>query len=124
MSNYHVLSASNSGDIIKIAFHIAVPNETNTIGYNIQTALSEDPAFNDEEGIRKLSIVPWIETAEQTQLDNGELYEHVYSFKTNKDIPALTKRDRMDAKYTSLISIVQESIRQRYTYWRFNRDVA
>lgn len=118
MSNYHVLDAANTGDTIRIAFHITVPSETNAIGYNIRTALSED------EAISKTSIVPWIETAEQTLLTNGELYEHVYSFKTNKDVPNLTKRDRMDAKYTSLVSTVQEGIRQRYTYWRFNRDVA
>lgn len=118
MSNYHVLDASNKGDSIRIAFHIAVPNENNAIGYNIRTALAED------DGISKTSIVPWIETAEQTQLTNGELYEHVYSFRTNKDIPNLTKRDRMDAKYTSFIPTVQEALRQRYTYWRFNRDVA
>lgn len=117
MSNYHALEASKTGDSIRVAFHIAVPNETNALGYNIRTALSEDT------GIEKTSLVPWIDSAEQTQLTNGELYEHIYSFKTHKDISNIVKRDRMDAKYTSLIATVQEALRQRYLYWRFNRDV-
>lgn len=117
MSNYHALDTSHDGGTIRVAFHIVIKDEKNIIGYSIRSALAEDA------GVDKTSVVPWIDEKEQILLTNGELYEYVHPFKTNKDIIELVKRDSIGSKYSSITSMVQEAIRQKYMYWRFNGDV-
>lgn len=117
MSNYHVMRTSDDGNTIGVIMHIQVPNENNVIGENLQTAVADD------SHITHTSVVPWIEGAEQTQLTNGELIEKSVSFPTHPDIEPLIKRDRIDALYNLEVLKVQECLRNRYIYWKFNRNV-
>ena len=117
MSNYHVMGTSEDGGAITVIMHVPVPDENNAIGQSIRTAVAEDPY------ITHTSVVPWIETLEQTQLTNGELIEKSITFATHLDIDNLTKRNRMDALYTAEVSGIQDSLRNKYVYWRFNRTV-
>ena len=117
MSNYHVMRTSEDGGAIGVIMHVSVPNENNAIGQSIRTAVADDPH------ITHTSVVPWIEAAEQTQLTNGELIEKSITFPTHVDIDNTIKRDRMDALYTAEVAGIQACLRNRYLYWRFNRNV-
>jgi len=123
MSNYHIVETTNNGDAVHVVFHVPVPDELNEVGHSIRDAIAEDPRFNDNEGMRKSSRVPWIDPAEQIQLNQGNLFEHHVLFITNASIPFSTKQDQMDIMYTNLAISLIDEIRLYYAYWRFARDV-
>lgn len=115
--NYHVLDASNDGGNIRVAFHIHVPGQNNIAARTLISCIVEDINFD------KISKVPNITTAEQTELTAGTLVEKIVSFRTNKGIPNATKQARLDALYLDTVVDVQEDIIRRYWAWGFKRDV-
>ena len=120
MSNYHVLQTQKA-DRALIAFHISVPDEDNDIGKNLQTIVMQ--SISQEIS---LTQVPWLETdfaSEYTQISNGEIYEHVISVQYDGNLSNAAKLSIMDAKYTSLIPIIQNEIRNRFKFWGLNRNV-
>ena len=119
MSDYHILEGSMDGgaETYKVAFHIPVPDETNDAAYSLRSALAEDPEVN------KTSAVPWILTAEQTQLDSGELYERLESYSRNTTNAVTQDRDALDARWNTLATAIPNRLRDRYKYWHYDRDV-
>jgi len=125
MSNYHVLSGSDKGDVYTIVFHIPVPAAQNKLGTStIQAALAEDVFVNyGDPAIPKKSFVPWVTAAEQLLLDSGELYEVQEPHRTHPDKPDIQDRDALDARYAVLVAEIATILTRRYAYWRFNRNV-
>lgn len=117
MSNYHVLAGTGDGNSLTVATHISVPNTNNNAGVNYRAAIQEWRPDTT-------SVVPFIMPAEQTQLDNGELYEYLYLFHTHPGEGLANKRDRMDAQFTALEAAVQAHLQYRLSYWGYSRDVS
>lgn len=117
MSDYHILGGEADGNSYQVVFHVPVPIETNQVGYALRQALVEH--LRDTA-----SGVPFIASAEQTQLDDGELYEHSWGYATHPGVALAGKRDELDAKFAQFEVAVLNQIRQRLAYWGFSRDVS
>ena len=121
MSNYHVLEVNDKKDAASVVFHIPVPDEVNSVGINLRVILKQYLA--DREIV---PVMSWLQTdnpTEYAQIENGEVYEHSLQVRYNANETDLYKRDQIDAKYTSLVSIIPNIIRERFKFWGLNRDV-
>lgn len=115
MSNYHVLEINDKKDTARVAFHIAVPDESNTASINIRTALMQHTTPS--------SAIPFIESSEAAQIEAGELYEHIEAIEFNANLTATEKRTIIDNRYKALATIIPNRIRERYSFWGLSRDV-
>jgi len=117
MSDYHILTASDDGNTLRIVAHFPVPDTNNDIGVNYRTALVQ------MLGGSQTSAVPFIEQAEQDALDAGELYEYSATFNTWPGETTIQKRDRLDALYATKQADVLTALSFRLSYWGYSRDV-
>jgi len=120
MANYHILKSSIEDHEVEIVFHVPVPDENNTVGVNLRTALRQYMPF-------AASVVPWLASSnpsEVTSLQNGELYEYRATMEYDAKKTDLQKRTACDLKYTSIVNIIQNQIRRTLKYWGMDRDVA
>ena len=115
-AQYFVLDSSDDGDSVRVAMHFAVPAETNLAGLTLAQCLVQDAS------VSKTSVVPWVSSARQALLDSGQVYEHVIVFKTNGNLPASTRRARLDQRYRDLQPIVADALRRRYWAWGYERS--
>jgi hypothetical protein len=116
MSNYHILDGRMDGNRFRVIFHIPVPDEDNDALVNLRVALVQ---LLDST----VSSVPFITGAEQTQLDNGELYEYTWQYDTHPGLTLTQKRDALDTKFAEFSTSVVSQIRARLKYWGYGRDV-
>ncbi|MDY6888149.1 MAG: hypothetical protein SVV88_11015 [Pseudomonadota bacterium] len=115
MSNYHVKEMGHKKEWADVVFHISVPNVNNDASVNYRTAVAAQ-----YEALK----VPWLDgTAEHTQIINGEFYEHEVKVEFDADLTIAQKRDIVDAKYTSLVTTIQNIIQERFRLWGLDRDV-
>jgi len=117
MSNYHILEASDKGNSLRVVMHIAVPVQTNLANKTLSSCIIEDPSKV------KTSILASVTTAEINGIAAGTLVEYVISVRTHKDIPNITKRNRLDAAYNKAVIKEQNALRQRYWGWGFERNI-
>jgi len=116
MANYHILNGRPDGNQYRVVFHLPVPDTTNNVGVNYRTALTQWLG-------ETTSQVPFIQSAEQVQLDNGELYEHSWDYDTHDGVSLSEKQAELDAKFTALSTVVVNQLQVRLGYWGYNRDV-
>ena len=120
MANYHVLQTTKK-DRAQVAFHIAVPDENNAVAVNLQDAVSQYVSGKDT-----FSQVTWLEAdfaSEYAQLQNGEVYEYSIMVQYDANLSNAAKLTVMDAKCTSLVTQIQNEIRDKLEFWGLNRDV-
>ena len=117
MSDYHILTVSDDGNLFGVVAHFPIPNVDNDVGVNYRTAVIQ------WLGGSQTSSVPFIEVAEQTALDAGELLERMYQFYTNPGEALLDKRDRLDALYAVKSAEVLAKFAYQLSYWGYSRDV-
>jgi len=118
MSDYHILDGQPNGNRYRVVMHFSVPDVNNEVGVNYRTALLQ------RLGGSQPSQVPFIEVAEQTQLDAGELLEYIVpDFTTHPGETLLQKQDRLDSLYSTRQTQIQENLQARLEYWGFSRDV-
>jgi len=118
MSNYHVLDVNDKEDKVRVAFHIAVPDEVNAASVNLRECLSQF--------ISQVTIISWLEAdflVEYTQIENGEVYEHSLAVQVNANLSVLEKRTILDNKFNQLNTVIPDLIRGRFRFWGLNRDV-
>ena len=118
MSNYHVLDVNDKEDKVRVAFHIAVPDELNAASVNLRECVSQF--------ISQITIVPWLEVdflAEYTQIGNGEVYEYFQVVQVNANLTVLEKRTLIDNKFNQLNTVIPDLIRGRFRFWGLDRDV-
>jgi len=116
MSDYHILQQSARGDRIQVAFHIPIPDANNTVGVNWRTIIPQTEVTE--------SAVPFIEAAEQTQLDNGELIERVVTVDVlGADSPA-SKLAVIVAYWTEHKPKLLETLQRKLQYYGKSDDVA
>lgn len=116
MSNYHVLEVNDKQDRATVAFHIGVPSEINAVSVNLRTAIVQHLAPESQ--------VPFVDSSEQTQIANGEIYEHIEHVEFNAHLTLAEKRTIIDNRYTVLASSILDKIRSRYEFYGLSRDVA
>lgn len=121
MSNYHILEGIPDGNRFRVAIHVPVPNSTNPVNVSYRTALSQ--YRRQPDGTWPKSVVPFIQAAEQTQLDNGELIEEVIEFHTNPGQNLAQKQAALDAAYNAAIAPVQAKWANILQFWGYSRDV-
>ena len=118
MADYHVLTADHNGNAFTVAAHFPVPDQVNDVGYNYRAALVESLG-----GPPVVSAVPFITAAEQRQLDDGELYERVYSLHSHPGETLLQKRDRLDLQWPGQRDIALQELIFKLSLWGYSRDV-
>ena len=119
MSDYHILEVNDKQDQARVAFHIAVPNETNAQGVNLQAAVKAHLGAIETQ-------VPWLAAdfaSELADLQNGAVYEHIETIRFDAHAGVLQKRDIVDARAAALKTTIPDRIRARYAFWGLNRDV-
>lgn len=121
MSNYHILDGITDGNRFRVAIHVAVPNTNNLVSVNYRTALRQLRQLPD--GTFPKSAVPFIQAAEQTQLDNGELIEEIIEFNTHPGQNLAQKQAALDAAYSASIAPVQAKYANILQFWGYSRDV-
>ena len=117
MSDYHILRGSIDGNSFAVVMHILVPDVDNEVGVNYRTVVVQ-AGLNPE-----VSTVPFVVAAEQAQLNDGELYEHMCRFWTHPGESLLAKRERLDALYITARTKIQAHFQHRLAYWGMSRDV-
>jgi len=118
MSDYHIIEGNNSGEEYRIVYHVTVPNEMNRANtINIREAIKEDPL------VIKTSVIPWISVQEQEKLTNGELIELKESFRPDPNKTLAQNREMADNRFQEIKITVRDSLRARYGFWRFERNV-
>lgn len=118
-SDYHVLSISPNGRSANVVFHIPIPDVNNSVSYSLRSALSER-----ENGANFISQVPWVlEVQEQTDLENGVLFEHVESVKFLALDTNLQKQTKIDNRFTALSITVVNKIQAILKFWHLDRSV-
>lgn len=117
MADYHILNGVDTGNKFRVIMHFPVPDIVNGAGINYRLALIE------MLGGSQTSVVPFIEGAEQTQLNAGELYEHVVMFNTHPGEILEDKQIRLDALWESERVAVQAKIQYMLSYWGYSRTI-
>lgn len=122
MSNYHVLVVTEKLTKAQVVFHIPIPEENNTAGVSLRTALYQ---YQGNDTI--VSVIPDHATnfsGENADIQSGAIYEHskVVVFTNANNTPA-QKQGEMDNMYTSLAVSVLETIRKVLKYWGKYRNV-
>jgi hypothetical protein len=117
--NYHILDGEEDARTYRVVFHIPVPDEANVAGVNLRVALAEDVSVD------KTSIVPAarLGVGEQNDLDTGALFELHVAYTRKQGNTQVQDRDALDAKYTTMVPMIQNQLRDEYKYWGFSRDV-
>ena len=118
MANYHVLDVTGR-DRARVVFHIPVPAEQNGAGKEFQAAVRQYLSGN-------VTAVPWLQTddpVEYAQIVNGAVYEHAETVGYDANKTNQAKRDVIDARYTALVAVVQEKIREKFRFWGLDRNV-
>ena len=122
MADYHVMGTDKAGNSMRVAFHIAIPATTNDAGKTYQDALVE-LLTGSIDGSSISSAVPDIDTAELTQMQNGEIFEKVVELDSNPAENYPTKQARLDAKYSEVAAEVAAELQTRLQYWGYQRNI-
>jgi len=120
MADYHILRGSADGNSLTVVFHVPIPDQNNTAGINLRTALSELNGGSVE------SVLPSnrLGTGEQAALDAGALYEHVFEYHTRPGMDAAEKQAELDQRYSNLSTGIANQVANQLEYWGYGRDVS
>ena len=117
--NYHVMEVRPDGRSATVVFHIPIPDENNSASYSLRSAVSDR-----EGGASFVSILPWALAAqEQTDLENGVLFEHVESVSFLADDTNLQKQTKIDNRFTVLSTSVVNKIQAILKFWHLERNI-
>jgi len=120
--NWHAQQSDVSGNGVNIIYHIPIATGNNRAGYSYRLALVAS-------GIGGTTVMATgttngkILAAELAQIQAGEIFEYQEQFFTSPGEIATALRDRVDARYTALLSIIPAQLILRLTYWGFDRNV-
>ena len=122
MADYHVLNTDESGNALRVVFHIAVPAVTNDAGYSIRTALVEWLGGGEDPTVIQ-SVCPFITGAELTQMQAGEVYEMVVSLASRPGEDLAVKQARLDLEHAAKVTEAQALITTVLQYWGYDRVI-
>jgi hypothetical protein len=119
MSNYHALESTVKQHEVRVAFHIVVPDQDNSVGVNLRTAAKQYFA--------QTSQVPWLQVSNETEyvaIQNGEIYERVETVEFDADLTVLQKRAILDDRYSALATSIGIALPKILQWWGLDRDVS
>ena len=121
MSNYHILSQADDLKTLETVQHIAIASANNAAGVNYRTALVQ---YLTQGGVTIGSVVPGIEAAELTALQNGSLYEvqRTYRF-SSLNLTNAQKATELDAYYTAQVTQIIGELQRMLQWWGYSRNV-
>lgn len=120
MSNWHSLDSSIKDNWMRIAFHIAVPDENNAVGQNLQDVMPYAIPVTE-------SVVPYlgdVNAEELAAIIAGTIYEYAEIFEYDAGLTNQQKVALVDARYTALVTIKQDELRAKLKYYGKDNDVA
>ena len=117
MADYHILSSDRHGNSFAVVMHFPVPEQANEAGRSYREVLIE------WLGGDQPSQVPFIDGAEQTQLNAGELLEHSFRFHSNPGENLAQKQTRLDALWESERASTLGRLSNELSYWGHNRVI-
>lgn len=120
MSDWHALTGHEKKQEIQVVFHIPVSDINNEVGVGYRSAISQEEPFT-------ASAVPYLEAdfaAEFAELEAAAKYEYVEIVRYNGGLSDAAKLAIIDARYTTLVSIIQSQLQNKYIYWGKNQDVS
>lgn len=120
--HYHILGMHRAQDEATVVFHIDVPDTDNAASVSYRTALVES-IMAEPEGTTT-SVVPGLASAEQTQLDNGERYEHIERVEFDGNLDNADKKTAIEAAYTARKTQLLQIAQNRLEFWGWSGDVA
>lgn len=115
--NWHIMAGFPDGNRYTVVFHFPVSGANNDAGRTYQECLIE------MLGGEQISIMPFIDGAEQTLLNAGGLYEVTEEFSTHPGETLPQKQARIDARYTARLADEQDELQERLRYWGYGRDI-
>ncbi len=119
MGDYHILSASEDGNVISVAVHTVVPEEANAIGVSLRTALAQS-------GVG-VSAVPFLPQAEADTLAlalaAGQMIESQITLYTHPGETLIQKRARLDVLVRAEQTRALTVLRQRLWAWGYSRVI-
>lgn len=121
MSNWHARVGDVSGNAFQIIFHIPIPATNNRVGVPYRTALVGSGLGGTTimlEGVAAGQIT----TAEKASITSGAIYEYVETFYSNPGETSGALQTRIDARYTALVTELQNRLANQLTYWGHAHD--
>ena len=114
MSNVHVLTQRHG--VVRMAFHVPIPNSNNARGVNYRTALINSrmggqTSLPDGDGTGGT-----ISTAEKLSVTNGAVYEYVIDIKR-----APASNAELDALFTKIAGEVQTGLQAQLDNFGYTR---
>lgn len=109
MSDIHTMLGNDNGEQVNLIFHYTVPDINNEVGVNYRAVVKD--YISDHA-----SVVPGLASAEQTQLDNGELFEFPTSMATEQEKGLGQLQTRARALYTELQNGLTAKLKNRFKY--------
>ena len=122
MADYHVLNTDESGNALRVVFHVAIPNLTNDAGVNYRTALVAWLGGADDPTVIQ-SACPFISAGELTQMQAGEVFERVVELSSNPSEDYPTEQARLDAWHATVASDVADLVQTVLQYWGYERNI-
>ena len=123
MSDYHLLTQSKDLKTIQVIAHIPVPDIVNAAGKNYRLALKEKLESGSESGTIT-SQCPSISPAELTQMQAGEIYEVVASYRFSVlGLTSAQKQAELDVAFNSQKIRTQNALNIELKWWGHTRDV-
>ena len=119
MSDYHVLHSNALKTKITVAMHHLVPDENNEAGKALVDCVLEDDFITKETRLPSAHIAQ----AEIDQIEAGEVFEEVDIFEFDSGMDNAEIRNQMDQNYQDRSIVALETIRDRYAFWGFSRDI-
>lgn len=116
MSDIHTMLGSDNGERINLIFHYTVPDINNDVSVNYRTVIKDYIADHT-------SAVPGLDAGEQTNLDNGVLFEWSASMSSEREKGLGQLQIRARALYTELESEVTEMLKHRFRYTATTIDI-
>ena len=116
MSDIHTMLGSDNGETLNLIFHYTVPNVNNDVGNNYRTIVKDYIADHT-------SAVPLLPGAEQTDLDNGLLFEWPASMSSEREKGLGQLQTRARTLYTELEPEVTGALKHRFRYTATTIDI-
>jgi len=116
MSDYHILRSAEKMNAAQVAFHVPIPNTNNIVGTNWRTAVSQSR--------NTASAVPWLDSAGQTALDNGEVIEEVKTVEYSANLTHAQKLAVIEAYFSDHKAGFLSKLQDELQYWGKEGDVA
>lgn len=119
MSDYHVMAGDDAGNAFTVAFHVPVPDQDNYVGYSYRQAVVD--ILGGASNIK--SSCPFINPAELTQMQAGEVFEITALFYSYPGENLAAKQARLDTMHGEIVTATQQLYINKLGYWGYSRTI-